>query len=518
MATNASNARPGLLSNPLRRLGPSWRKALRSPPVLGLITVLVIQVGAAVYLAGQGLQRNVPDESLLAFSPQQVSGIEIVADGETMRLERRAEGWVLPALDGFPADNDKVEQLLVQLSELPRSIPVAASAESRQRLAVADENVDTRLKLLGAGGGVLAELLTGDSPGFRRLYGRVAGEEEVYDLPLAGFQLTSDSDDWVQRDHLRLDVDAIDRISAEGWTLRRDADERWRLEGEERAVDQVAADTYVRRLANLTYQGVEIASGEDQTPAGPALALQIRLEDGTVHQRRIIRGDDDGYLMITGPGPRRYVLSEYDLDGVLEIGPDALTESAEPEAVAGAPAGPTEPATDSGDAAATDGSPRPDEDRTAERPAEAETQGREDASRASAAEALPAPPAESAGAAAGTEAATGAEVGAETAADSAKPGATPGAAAVDAEATDTAQPAAASAAAAAEADAASAAGADGESGGESQSQPEPQEATRQADPTRQPRWPYQQRYAPPPQPHWPPQNPPPQRAPPPGWR
>ncbi|MBK1704091.1 DUF4340 domain-containing protein [Halochromatium glycolicum] len=543
MATNASNERRGRFTNPFGRLQPSWRKALKSPPVIGLVGLLLIQLGIALFLAAQGWQRAAPDESLLRFSPEQVSTIEIVSDGQTLRLSRQAEGWALPALDGFPADPDKVERLLVQLSKLPRSIPVAASAESRRRLEVADDNAGARIRLLGERG-LLAELLTGESPGFRRLYGRVAGEEAVYDLPLAGFQISSDGDDWVRRDQLRLDAEAITRIRTDDWTLER-GDAGWQIAGDERALDEAEVKAFVRRVANLNYQGVQIASEQGHPATEPSLSLQIGLEDGSTHLRQISEDDQGGFLLRTGPDPRRYELTEYDLDGVLEVGPEALTVSDEASDEAAAAAGaegaaqpPTDPeggspgagpmaeekqedigdARDQGQAASVEGHEQAES-------TTAQTGHSERAPSSAAGAAQPAmdnqgaPPAEAASAepaaAAGGVAAPAAQ---PLPPDRSPPSApatqvpTTPAPTTQAPAVPTQEDAETASTATPDSD-----GAADQGDGGSEQQRATQQPARPSGPAPRAPWPYQQRYAPPPQPHWPPQTPP-QRTPPPGWR
>jgi hypothetical protein len=323
MATNASNQRLSAFANPLSKLEPSWRNALQTPAVTGLLALLLVQLVVALVLAGQGISRSKPDEPLLGVAPQQVSVIEIIGNDATLRLQRSADGWVLPDLAGFPADAGKVDQLLTTLSELPRTLPVAASAEARQRLKVADENAATRIKLLDENG-ALAELLTGDSPGFRRLYGRLAGEDAVFDLPLAAFEVGSDSDDWVIRDRLRLNAEAITRVIADDWTLTRAADGSWQLGDDTGELDPAEVDALLRRIANLSYQGIlggpADASGFDD----PALRLEITVDGGNTVERVVSRDGESGFLLQTGAEPFVYELSEYDLEGVLDLDPDSL--------------------------------------------------------------------------------------------------------------------------------------------------------------------------------------------------
>ena len=353
MEMNTSDRRLGAYANPLSKLDPHWRGALQTPAVSGLIALLLVQVVTALVLAGQGLHQVTPDEPLLGLSAQQVDGIEIVSTDDSLRLERSPDGWVLPELGGFPADTGKVDQLLTSLSDMPRSLPVASSAESRRRLKVADDDALIRVKLLGEGG-TLAELLTGDSPGFRRLYGRLAGEDEVYDLPLASFEIASDSDDWVRRDRLRLDAEAIAQIDAGGWTLTRTAEGSWQLDGDERGLDQAEVEALVRRIANLSYQGVAVAPAETADSGEATLRLEIELDSGERAQRVVTRDGETGYLLQAGADPYLFRLSEYDLDGIVDADLDALRVKDEPEPTEAEAAADTAIEAPNADAEATD--------------------------------------------------------------------------------------------------------------------------------------------------------------------
>ncbi|MBK5938539.1 DUF4340 domain-containing protein [Halochromatium roseum] len=235
--SDRSNGLAQHFRHPLSGLEPSWRRALQTPAVSALIALLVAQLVAALVLAGNAIQTSITtDAPLLDLSSDQVRRIEIDSADEEVVLARAAEGWVLPALADFPADADKVDRLLNTLTALQRPLPVGASAETQHRLKVADDNAECRITLYGKPGntgdvgdvGELTQLLTGDSPGFRRLYARLADEETVYDLPLANVLMTSDRRDWLRRDQLRLDAEAIERVHSDNWTLSR-MDGSWRL-------------------------------------------------------------------------------------------------------------------------------------------------------------------------------------------------------------------------------------------------------------------------------------------------
>lgn len=311
------------IPNLFGRLDANWRHALRAPLVIALITALLIQLVIALLAASdRGMTPAAADEPLLDIEPAQVTAIRIGGiDGE-VRLTRAGSGWILPGLDGFPADAGRVANLLDTLVALQRPLPIATSKEARQRFKVTGEDFERRLTLIGDGG-ELATLLAGTSPGFRRSYVRVGGEEAIYDLPLAAFELSVDADQWIDDERLQLESDAIRRISTARWSLIRDG-ERWQLQGAEGEPDQDEIDALVRQVASLGYQGVfgtEPPSGADLE--APVLTLDIELSDGGSRSYRIAPlqnegADSDDHVLKPASDPYYYRVADYELDGLLD--------------------------------------------------------------------------------------------------------------------------------------------------------------------------------------------------------
>ncbi|NEX18243.1 MAG: hypothetical protein C1943_16945 [Halochromatium sp.] len=355
-----SNWLAGVFRRSLSGLEPSWRQALQTPTLSVLVLLLLAQLVAALVLASHPLRPTAADAPLLALRSDQVTQIEIRSADDQVLLARTSAGWTLPALADFPADADKVEQLLQSLMDLQRPLPVGTSREAQQRLKVADDNAERTISL-ASDEGDLVTLLTGDAPGFHRLFARLAGEEAIYDLPLASFQIASGPDDWVRRDQLRLDAETIERIRQDDWTLKRVAG-NWQLDtgadSVQTKLDQAEMQALLSRIANLSYQGVRMASsiGIDQTDTAgaeetdslsrPILSLEIGLDDGTTLSRTLYASDHGDYLLQTGTDPLLYELSEYNLEGLLELAPAQLMGT-DAGASAAMPAPPSTP--ESGD-------------------------------------------------------------------------------------------------------------------------------------------------------------------------
>ncbi len=236
-----------------------------------------------------------------------------------MTLARGDRGWNIAELGDFPADGAKVDALLDKLAGLKRPLPVGTSAESLKRHKVADDAFERRLTLESGEQGV-ATLILGDSPGFRRLFGRPAGDPAVYDLDLALFDVADRADDWLARDKLRIGRESIERVAASDWVLVKGED-GWRLQGSDQAPDQGAVDDLLSRIGNLSYRGVlGVEDPPEYDQAAPTLELEIGLAGGEQRHYRISQiKDGQDFVLKASDGPWYFRLSDYDLEGLRGI-------------------------------------------------------------------------------------------------------------------------------------------------------------------------------------------------------
>lgn len=298
----------------------AWIQALSSPLLIGLFALLGVQILAAILLSvgGRGALVPVPlDSPLLPFDPKSITAIRIEGGTEgPVTLAKADQGWVLAGLSDFPADANKVDQLLEKLAGLKRPLPIATSAEAQRRHKVADEGFERKITL-ESGEKPVASLLLGDSPGFRRVLARPAGESAVYDLDLALFDVSDRRDDWMARDNLRLARESIERIHSGDWTLVK-KDGNWALDGSDQEPNDGAVSGLVSRLANLGYRGV---LGNEDKPeydqANPILEITVRLADGAERKYRVSQAKDSkDFVLKASDRPWYFKLSEFDLEGV----------------------------------------------------------------------------------------------------------------------------------------------------------------------------------------------------------
>ncbi len=190
------------------------------------------------------------------------------AEGNSVTLEKGDNGWRLPELDGLPADGERIGKLLETLTASDPGWAVAHSGAARQRFQVASYRFRRKLTL-SAHGDELGSVYLGTSPGYRKLYARRGGEDEIYSIFLSRHQLPAQAQGWVAPGLLQ--VKAPLRISSDGYSLQRDSGD-WLL-GNGRPPPAEALRAMLKALRDMEVSGV--APAEVDASLRPAKAELI---------------------------------------------------------------------------------------------------------------------------------------------------------------------------------------------------------------------------------------------------
>ncbi len=147
----------------------------------------------AVLLAALGIQAALtaatwwPSEStqvearpMVELNPDNIDSIVIERSGEgaeTLKILREGDGWMLANSAGYPALNDKVQELLDTVLDIRVRRPVATRAVNHDALHVGSNDWGKKVSI-GAGG-IGLELVLGAASG-RATHVRRQGTDEVY--------------------------------------------------------------------------------------------------------------------------------------------------------------------------------------------------------------------------------------------------------------------------------------------------------------------------------------------------
>jgi hypothetical protein len=269
-----------------------------------LSALLAVQVLLAVGLGltGPNLSARADDAPLLAMKKGGLDHITIEGpDKAEVVLAKEAGTWRLPQVDDFPADADRIGQLIDRLESLKRGLPVATSSGASKRFKVSEASFERRITL-GDGGKTLATLFLGTSPSMREVHARRAGRKDVYTVDFATYDVPVKAEDWEDKDVLRIPEGDIWAIDVNGLHITRTAEAAatavakataaqpagsgaiqaksvWRASGEH--LKPQAADDLAERLANLNIGavlGTQAKPGYGLTQ--PVLSLTVTRKNG----------------------------------------------------------------------------------------------------------------------------------------------------------------------------------------------------------------------------------------------
>jgi hypothetical protein len=250
-----------------------------------VVLILVFRSPFSGASAGYESRPLVP--ALDAITPGQV---EILGrDDASIRLTRRDGAWRVDDLDGFPADGQKIEELLDSLREIRVRRPVVSSTRYHASFKVAEDDHEARVRLWDESeGGPEVDIIVGSSPNFRTSHVRLAEEDAVYEARgVSPYDLRPAADAWIARDLVDVDESRVVGLALtnEAGTFQLSKQEGiWTVGSPggdaEAELDQGKVDSLVRQAADIrlsdgTGPVDEVAHGL----AEPSATLVLRVRD-----------------------------------------------------------------------------------------------------------------------------------------------------------------------------------------------------------------------------------------------
>jgi hypothetical protein len=244
-----------------------------------LAGLLAVQVLLLLVARGPMASSATPIEAqalfpqLESFTPER---LEIQGAGdELVTLSRGAEGWAIDEADGYPAQADKVDQLLEKLQEVQVRRPVVGSSRYHRALKVAEGERERRVRLWQDGSGSPdLDFFLGSSPNYQRIHVRRADDDEVYEIQgLGSYDVRPDAQAWFDSAFVGVEPAQVTSLRLENsqgaFEIEKGADGSWSVvSGGEpgRLLSATKVDSLVRTAASL--RAVKPAGRRDDTAHG----------------------------------------------------------------------------------------------------------------------------------------------------------------------------------------------------------------------------------------------------------
>jgi hypothetical protein len=243
--------------------------------------------------------------------PNAAVSLEAVEFGErdgalrAFKVQNRAGRWIVPSQFDYPADaKDRLSQVAAAVTALRRDDFVTDLAADHERLGVVDPldlaasgvaGRGIRLSIRGQNERLLADIIIGsqakERQGYR--YVRLPDQKRVYLSSVGALEISTEFEDWIERDVLLVNRDDIDEIVVRNYAvdertdsvdvretvfLRRRRDGTWTLDGLRagETLSQGVVNRLLMRLVGLRIVGVL------PKPAGITATLNRTAKDGRV--------------------------------------------------------------------------------------------------------------------------------------------------------------------------------------------------------------------------------------------
>ena len=307
-----------------------------------LAVLLIVQVVLAVVLdrAGPDLSPSASDNPMIVLDGKPITRLVIDGIDSQVTLEKKSDHWVIPTINDFSADQDKVAELINKLKSIKRNLPVSTSAASRERFRVADDGFERRIQVF-VDGSVAADIFLGTAPRSRMIHVRQREDTAVFETQMGLHHASATTQEWLDKALLQVAYPDIRAISVPGiFRLEKDSNAKADKEADDTDQSKAALDRWVsadplgenerieqssilvlgQKIANIRLKdvlGTIIQS--DYGLSTPKLVLHVETRAGQtlIYELGLLQGADDYVLKISNR-PEYFALAHYSGKGLLD--------------------------------------------------------------------------------------------------------------------------------------------------------------------------------------------------------
>ena len=286
---------------------------IKTLAVLGVVQIVLI---CFVWFKPFDTERRIG--SLIQIDAEKIASIKIVDNETGVTLTSDSENWSdsVTVNDKHVGDSKKASIFISQILELSPQWALAQTSEAVKRFELSDSNFQRKVELYDSAHELLETLFTGTSPGFGKVHARVSGNNYVFAVDLANHQLSTNADDWIDKDQLALS-DSIIKMNinqmdgtADLW-LDQIKGSGWEVNG--KIADEKQVNDYLSLYKNLRILGI----------SDPAEGFQDKIASITLTfgNKEIIfnlqKSVNKEFFVSTSPGNEAYRIAEYWVDKLL---------------------------------------------------------------------------------------------------------------------------------------------------------------------------------------------------------
>ncbi len=178
----------------------------------------------------------------------------------------------------FPVSSEKLSLISDTLLGTRRSWPVGKTKSAARQFRVAETSFERKLSFF-EGEKQVGAIFLGSAPVFRKIHARVDPEDFTYVISFNAFDVSLDAREWIDREGLAFDTNALERLEHPAFTLN-GQDGKLSLGdlSADEETDEDKASALVHKLSDLQFDTVLGTEGKPEyNLETPALSLVLKL-------------------------------------------------------------------------------------------------------------------------------------------------------------------------------------------------------------------------------------------------
>ena len=293
-----------------------------------LSSILAVQILLAIILLTHKSDSGAfqSDKLLLDLKQDAFDTINIEQkDKSALTLKKDKERWLLPGYFNVPVDTGKFDDFIKKLLALKTGWPVAKTEEATERFQVSKDKFERKI-VFQKDGKPLKSLYLGTSPGFKKIYARVDGENAIQVIEFGTFEASAAPEDWMVQDLAKIDLSQLSQIKSKDFTLLK-AGKDWAVESLQANQTNNAAEikAFVDKLAMLSYTGIfGLEDKPEYRLKEPALTFAFKTQANEVLFQFGKQERQDDYVLKTSTQPFYFKVAKGLVDALLEINREKL--------------------------------------------------------------------------------------------------------------------------------------------------------------------------------------------------
>ena len=267
-------------------------------------------------------------------------------EGDSSKLIRQGDGWVLGGAGNYPADGEKITPVLTKIVAIQTNRLVARSNGSHRRLGVATDDFTRRIQL-ELSDGTVQTLLIGSAPSPSGTHVRRGDQSETYLTgDIASWEINAAPINWIDATYININQQEIVSVKLESSNgviqFEKESDDTWTMMGlaEGELVEQSQVTALLSRISNMrmtTPLGVtdDPVYGLDD-PQATVTVITEETEDQNRRIYTLIIGvqdpEDDGYFVKWSRSDYYVKVAAFNVENMLDkVRDDILQEPPTPE-------------------------------------------------------------------------------------------------------------------------------------------------------------------------------------------